>query len=117
VAGNRFVRVAEALKEEVGKILQWDLKDPRVKMATVTRVELTPDLRFARVFFSVWGDARDKEIALAGIESARGFIRRLVGHRIRLRYTPELTFKLDESSEYSIQIGKVIQKLKDGEEK
>ena len=117
MAGNRVGRVTQALKEEIGKILQCEIKDPRVKMATVTRAEITGDLRFAKVYFSIFGDKKAKEEAMAGIESAKGFIRHLIGQRMQLRYTPELSFRLDESSEYNIHIGKVLEGLKNQEEK
>jgi ribosome-binding factor A len=100
------------LKREISKILQEDLKDPRIGFVTITRINLTLDLRYARVYFSVMGDDKVKEESLKGIKSAIGFIRKLIAERMKLRYVPELYFKLDNSIEYSINLEKTFERIR-----
>jgi ribosome-binding factor A len=110
--GIRSERVEGQLKKEISKILQEDLKDPRIGFVTITRIELTGDLRYARVYFSIMGDDLVKKEGLKGITSAKGFIRKLIAERINLRYVPELYFKLDDSIEYSIDLEKTFERIK-----
>ena len=110
--GIRSERVEGQLKREISKILQEDLKDPRIGFVTITRINLTLDLRYARVYFSVMGDDKVKEESLKGIKSAIGFIRKLIAERMKLRYVPELYFKLDNSIEYSINLEKTFERIK-----
>jgi len=110
--GLRSERVALQLKKEVSKILQEDIKDPRIGFITITRVDLTGDLRYARVHFSVLGDDEAREIASEGIDSAKGYIRKLIAERMNMRYAPEISFKLDNSIEYSINLEKTFDMLK-----
>lgn len=90
-------RLAEAIKKEISALLQDELKDPRIGFASITAVEVTPDLRYARVFVSVFGPPDTRRASLEALQKAQGFIRGELGKRIRLRHTPEITFKLDES--------------------
>ena len=110
--GIRSDRVQGELKKEISRILQEDLKDPRLGFVTVTRIDLTGDLRYAKVYFSVLGDETNRESAIEGIRSASGYIRKLVGDRLKLKYVPELSFKLDRSVEYSIDLEKTFERLK-----
>ena len=110
--GIRSERVEGQLKKEISKILLEDLKDPRVGFVTITRIELTGDIRYARIYFSILGDDKAKEESLKGIKSAVGFIRKLIAERIKLRYVPELYFKLDNSLEYSINLEKTFERIK-----
>jgi ribosome-binding factor A len=110
--GIRSERVEGQLRKEISKILLEDLKDPRIGFVTITRIELTGDLRYARIYFSVLGDDKAKEESLAGIKSSLGFIRKLIAERIKLRYVPELYFKLDTSLEYSINLEKTFERIR-----
>ena len=110
--GIRAERVEGQLKKEISKILLEDLKDPRIGFVTITRIELTGDIRYARIYFSILGDDKAKEESLKGIKSAVGFIRKLIAERIKLRYVPELYFKLDNSLEYSINLEKTFERIK-----
>jgi len=110
--GIRSERVEGQLKKEISKILLEDLKDPRIGFVTITRIELTGDIRYARIYFSILGDDKAKEESLKGIKSAVGFIRKLIAERIKLRYVPELYFKLDNSLEYSINLEKTFERIK-----
>jgi ribosome-binding factor A len=105
-------RVAEAIKKEVSIIIHDELKDPRLGFVTVTRVELTQDLRQAKIFFSVLGKDEDYKKSKVALDSALGFIRRLIAQRIKLRFVPELVFKEDRSTEYSIRIEEVLNEIK-----
>ncbi len=110
--GIRSERVQVQLKRELSRILQEDLKDPRIGFATITRIDLTGDLRHAKIYFSILGDEKEKDSSIKGIESAAGYIRKLVGERLKLKYVPELSFKLDRSIEYSISLEKTFERLK-----
>ncbi|WP_202077168.1 30S ribosome-binding factor RbfA [Caldalkalibacillus salinus] len=107
----RVHRVGEQLKKELSAIFQRDLKDPRIGFVTVTAVEVTGDLQQAKVYLTVLGNEGQKEESLEAIEKASGFIRSEVGRRIRLRHTPELIFKFDESIEYGSKIEKLLSDL------
>ena len=109
---SRHERVAEAIKKEVSLILQDELKDPRLGFVTITRVELTRDLRYAKVFFSVLGNEGDYKKTKEALESASGFIRSLLAQRMRLRLAVEISFRQDQSSEYSVRIQQLLDEIK-----
>lgn len=90
-------RLAEAIKKEVSDLLREELKDPRIGFVTITGVEVTKDLRYANIYASVLGSRTEQKASIEALQKAQGFIRSELGRRIRLRYTPEITFKLDES--------------------
>jgi len=110
---SRYDRVSEALKREIGNIIHSELKDPRLGFITVTRVELTQDLRYAKVFFSVLGKEEEHKKSKEALDSALGFIRRLIAQRIRLRFVPEISFREDRSAEYSIRIQEALDEIKE----
>lgn len=110
---SRREKVAEALREEVSVIIHDELKDPRLGFVTVTRAEITADLRQAQIFFSVLGQDQDYKKTKEALDSALGFIRRLIGRRIKLRFVPEIIFREDRSSEYSIRIQEVLDQIKE----
>lgn len=105
---RRMERLAEAVKQEVSKIILYELKDPRVSFVTVTKAEITPDLKRAKVYISILGDDATQKKTLIGLERARGFIQTTVGSRLQIRYTPLLTFCLDESIKKSAHISRLI---------
>jgi len=110
---SRQERVAEAIKKEVSLIIHDELKDPRVGFVTVTGVELTPDLRYVKIFFSVLGKEDEYKKTKEALDSALGFIRRLIAQRVKLRFTPEISFREDRSGEYSIKIQSVLDEIKE----
>jgi len=110
---SRQQKVAEALKEEASIIIHDELKDPRLGFVTITRAEISADLRQAKIFFSVLGEEKDHKKTNEALSSALGFIRRLIGQRIKLRFVPEIMFKEDRSSEYSVRIQKVLDEIKE----
>ena len=104
----RIEKLQELIKQETGKMLLNDIKDPRIGFVTVTDVEMTGDLREAKIFVSVMGDTEQVKNSLEGLKSALGFVRREIGKRIRLRFTPEISFALDTSLDYGDHIQKLL---------
>jgi ribosome-binding factor A len=111
MASNRIGRINEEIQKELAALLR-NLKDPRVQdtMISVTRVEATPDLRYAKVYVSFLQDERAKD-ALKGLKSASGYLRRELGSRLQLRYTPELQWEQDDSITYGAKMLKLINSL------
>ncbi|MCX8116372.1 MAG: 30S ribosome-binding factor RbfA [Desulfobacterota bacterium] len=109
--GKRIDRVADLIRKEVAELFLRTVKDPRVEQVTITRVKLTGDFRLARIRFSVPGTIEERERALEGLNSAKGYIRRELARRVNLRHTPELRFEFDPSIEYSVRIGQVFHAL------
>ena len=110
---SRHERVEEAIRKEVSTIIHDELKDPRIGFITVTRVELTKDLRSAKIFYSVLGKDDEHRKTRLALDSALGYIRKLVAQRINLRIATELMFKEDRSTEYSVKIEEVLNQLKE----
>lgn len=109
---KRINRISEEVKRVVSELIYNGLKDPRVNsMTTITKVEVTRDLRYAKIYVSVFGNKEEKENTLLGLESAKGFIRKEISARIDLRYAPEPIFILDESIEQGIYMSKLIEKV------
>lgn len=104
----RIEKLQELIKQEMSKMLLTDLKDPRIGFVTVTDVEMTGDLREAKIYVSIMGGAEQVANSLEGLNSALGFIRREIGQRIRLRFTPEISFALDTSLDYGDHIQKLL---------
>jgi ribosome-binding factor A len=110
---SRHERVEEAIKKEVSLIIHDELKDPRIGFVTITRVELTKDLRNAKIFYSVLGKEEDHKKTKLAIDSALGYIRGRVAQRINMRFATELMFQEDYAIEYSIRIEEVLNKIKE----
>ena len=113
---ERVQRVAEEIKKEIGRIIHGELNDPRIGFVTITKVDLSRDCRFAKVYFSLLGSKKQLRDTQVGLARSKGFIRKLLAQRVKLRYTPEIVFKLDEGIEYSIHISEVLEKLKEKDE-
>lgn len=108
---NRMNRVDEQLKEEISKIIDQEIQDPKFTgMVSVSSVKTTPDLRYARVFVTMIGCKSQKE-NLAILKKSSGYIRSLIAKRINLRMTPELVFEFDESIEYGAKIDKILKDM------
>ena len=106
---DRTNRISEEMKKEVSNIIQNELKDPRLpKMVSVVTANVTRDLRYAKMYISVFGNEEEKKNALNALKSAAGYIRREIGHRMQLRYTPEMQFELDNSIEHGAYITRLI---------
>ena len=115
--GKRSEKVADMIQKEISQMLVKTIKDPRVGFVTITKVTVSDDCRLAKVYFSMAGTLAEKERSMKGLDSAKGYVRRELGRRMRLKYTPEIMFQFDPSIEYAIHIGEVIQQLKQDKEK
>ncbi len=116
MAGNpRAVRVGEQMRDELAQLLRDEVKDPRIGFVSIVKVEVSRDLRHAKIYVSVLGDEQQKKDTMAGLASATGFLRSELAKRLRLRYTPELHFHLDESIEHGQRIAQLLVQVRDEE--
>ena len=106
---RRADRVGDLIQRAISDILRRQIKDPRIGFCTIMRVNVSNDLRHAKVYASIMGTESQQKSTLAGLKSATGFIRREVGRRIVLRHTPEIVFVLDRSVDHSIRIAQLIE--------
>ena len=112
MAGYRTTQVGAQVREEIMRIIQRELKDPRIGFVSITEVRMSPDLRQARVRVSVLGDEAAQKQALAGLQSARGLIRHELGRNLHnLKFAPEVRFEIDPSIEYSVRISKTLREI------
>ncbi len=109
MSSDRMRRVDEAVREVLSDAIASDLKDPRVGFVTVIAVQTSPDLRHARVYVSVLGDAPVRERSLAGLQSAHGYLQRRVARELRLKHTPTLDFLYDDSLDRSLRINALLE--------
>ena len=108
---KRSQRIQELLLEEISKLLLDGLKDPRIGFATLTRVEVSDNLKHAKIFVSVMGSEKEKTDTLNALKNAKGFIRNALGKNIYLKYLPELEFKKDENAEHVEKITRILNDL------
>ena len=115
MANYRGGRINEEVKREISTIIRNEIKDPRLTaMVSVTDVKVTKDLRYAKVFVSIFGkDDEEKNNTFIALKNASGYIRREIGQRINLRYNHQIIFELDDSINYGMHIEELIQKVKD----
>ncbi|MDO5708036.1 MAG: 30S ribosome-binding factor RbfA [Andreesenia angusta] len=112
MSSKRLNRMGEELKKAVSLIILNEIKDPRISPVTsVTHVDLTRDLRYAKMYISVMGNEKEKEETIEGLNSAKSFIRREMGQRVKMRYTPEPIFELDESLDEGLKINSILRSL------
>jgi ribosome-binding factor A len=109
--GKRSEKIADLIRKEVSEMFLRTVKDPRIGLITITKVQVTGDCRSARIYFSVPGSEEERNRSMQGLDSAKGYVRRELARRVNLRYTPEIIFKFDPSIEYAIHIGEVLQSL------
>ena len=110
--GPRHEMVSDLVRDEVARLIQTELHDTRLGFVTVTGVSMSGDLKHARVFVSMLQEGQAREQAMEALKAARGFIRRRLGQTLRLRYTPEIAFRLDTSIEYGSHIEELIEKTR-----
>lgn len=108
---RRTEKIAELIKEEVSRLIQFDLRDPRLGLVTITRVETTPDLRYAKVFFSVLGDEETKKESIKVLQRASRYLRRELAPKLQIRYVPELVFSFDAAMEHGDKIQRLLLQL------
>ncbi|MBW1721113.1 MAG: 30S ribosome-binding factor RbfA [Deltaproteobacteria bacterium] len=112
LAGKRAVRVGDQILREIADLLMRKVKDPRAQGATLTGIRLSNDLRHARVYFSVLGGRAEIMRVQAGLESAKGYIKREIGLRLDLKYLPEIVFMHDPSLEKGRYMEELLSRLK-----
>jgi ribosome-binding factor A len=108
---RRMEKVAEAIRQVVSMAILVEIKDPRVRDVTVTFVEVSADLRVAKVHVSVMGDDTHQNLTLRGLQSAAGFLQSKLARELELRYTPKITFLLDQGVKKSIEIAKILREV------
>lgn len=107
----RSYRVGELILKNISEIISRGLKDPRIGFVTLTAVDVTPDLRYAKVFYTVIGSEKERADSVVGIEKATPYIRRQLASKLTMRHTPELTFVYDESIEYGNRIDSILKDI------
>ena len=110
---NRPERVAQMIQELLGQLFARGMRDPRIGLVTITGVKMSPDLREARVYWTVHGDAEQRKQTAKGLENARGFLRRGIATEIKLRVTPNLMFTYDEAIDRGERIEQLIRQVHD----
>jgi ribosome-binding factor A len=108
MSSGRMRRVDEAVRAVLSDAITQDLKDPRVGFVTVTAVQTSPDLRYARVYVSVLGDDEERAASLDGLNSAHGYLQRRVAGELRLKHTPTIEFAYDDSVDRGLRIGELL---------
>ena len=112
MAGYRAERVGQEMKRELSRILREDIKDPRIGLITITHVDVSGDLRNAKIYYSSYGIKQNARNVEKGLTKAKGFIKRVIGDRMDLRYVPQLSFIKDDSVEQDLRIQKILKELK-----
>ncbi|WZL78162.1 30S ribosome-binding factor RbfA [Eubacteriales bacterium mix99] len=116
MAQYRINRISEEITREVSEIVRTEVKDPRIsKLFSIVKTEVSGDLHYARIHFSVMDTEEDRENTLKGLKKASGFIRSELARRLSIRFTPELQFIPDQSIEYSVEISKKIKEIHQNE--
>jgi len=108
---NRPERVAQVIQQLLGELFARGMRDPRIGLVTITGVKMSPDLREARVYWTVHGDASQRKHTAKGLDKARGFLRREIGLQLELRMTPDLHFTYDEAIDRGERIEQLIRSV------
>jgi ribosome-binding factor A len=111
MSSRRALKAAEIVREVVGMAVLAELNDPRIRDVTVTFVEVSPDLRHAKVHVSVMGDEKRQRLSLEGLRSAAGFLQSKLGKRIEARYTPRIEFLLDQGVKKSLEVARILKEV------
>ena len=111
---RRSERLADLIRQDLSELLERSVKDPRIGFTTLTEVQLTGDLRQARVYVSILGDEEARKQGMEGLAAAKAFLRHQLAHRLQLRHTPEIDFQLDRSQEYNERLDELIRRTKTG---
>lgn len=112
MVSTRPKRVGDRIREEISDLLLKKVKDPRIGFVTITGVEVSKDLRAAKVFYSILGELEDRQRAADGLASAMGFIKRELGARLQLKFMPEIVFAYDSSMEYADRIERLLMEIR-----
>ena len=111
MASRRILKAASAIREVVSMAILTELRDPRIRDVTVTYVEVSPDMRQAKIHVSIMGNEGQQELCLRGLRNAAGFLQQKVAQRIDTRYTPRLMFELDRGVKHSIEVSRLLGEL------
>ena len=108
MSSRRVLKAAEAIREVVSMAILTEVRDPRVKNVTVTLVELSADMKTAKVHVSVMGDAKQEKLSLLGLQNSAGFLQSRIADRIDTRYTPRLVFEIDKGVKNSLEVARIL---------
>jgi ribosome-binding factor A len=111
MSSRRVLKVAEAIREVVSMAILTELRDPRVQDVTVTYVQVSGDLRLATIHVSVMGDDKKQQLCLHGLQSARGFLQRKVSDRLEMKFTPQISFELDQGVKNSAAVARILREV------
>ena len=111
MSSRRVLKVAEAIREVVSMAILTELRDPRIQDVTVTYVEVSSDLRYAKVHVSVMGDEAKEQLSLRGLKNSAGFLQQKIAKRVDTRYTPRLSFVLDQGVKHSLEVNRILGEL------
>ena len=112
MGSNRAEKLAGTLKKTISTIIQNEIRDPRIGFVTITQVQSTADLKYVKVYYSVLGSESQKKSAMIGLRHATVFIRQMIAKEVRLRVVPEIVFKVDDTHEYEIRIGELLERIR-----
>lgn len=116
MSSRRLLKAAQAIREVVGTAILTELRDPRIQDVTVTFVEVSSDLRHAKIHVSVMGDEKKQDLSLRGLRNAAGFLQWKVGQRIETRYTPRLQFILDKGVKNALEVTRILDEIRPRDE-
>jgi ribosome-binding factor A len=105
---HRLARVAEVIREVASETILFEVRDPRIKMVTVTRAEVSGDLQHAKVYVSIMGSEREQQLCMYGLQRAAGFVQSKLGDRMRSRFVPVIQFVQDKGVKNSIEVSRLI---------
>jgi len=108
---KRSGQLEKSLSKIINDIIYRKINDPRIKLVTITRVQVSSDLRHANIYFSIYGDEDHKKKCLEGLQSAKKFIRGEIARQLKIRFVPEIEFKIDKDIEYQYKILKIFSKI------
>ncbi|HZL91299.1 MAG TPA: 30S ribosome-binding factor RbfA [Pirellulaceae bacterium] len=111
MSSRRLLKAAEAIREVVSMAILTEVRDPRVKNVTVTMVEMAADMKSAKIHVSVMGDEKQQRLSLAGLQNSAGFLQKRIADEIDMRYTPRLSFELDQGVKNSLEIARILNEV------
>ena len=116
MSSRRTLKAAEAIREVVSTAILLEIRDPRVRDVTVTKVDVAPDMKSAKIYVSIMGDERKQRLGLQGLQSSAGFLQKAIADKIDARYTPRLTFETDEGVKKSLEVLRLLKEVLPPEE-
>lgn len=112
MTSRRLLKAAEAIREVVASSILTEIRDPRIRDVTVVGVEVSPDMREAKVLVSVMGDEAQQKLSVRGLQNSAGFLQSKIANRIETRYTPRLTFVIDKGLKNAAAVGEILARIK-----